>query len=241
MEQHLEDALASALRIDKHRILAANGLGHRKLQIALANQWAATIVVEHISSLREVDLELMQSGVKVVDTNYLVSVAYKRPKSEWPKALVFISGDELDQRALEMIINAEKVSFFSETSRLKSIYFQSMNAEWNLNNSPEEQAPAAYLKGREITAADVLQEMANTFRERNAVYGSNYRMVAKLMAVLFSEGVPPDLVVQDQFHLFELMLVKISRYAISGLTHIDSVHDLAVYGAMCEAINREKK
>ncbi len=88
-----------------------------------------------------------------------------------------------------------------------------------------------------VTAADVLGEMAKTFRERQSVYKDNYKMVAKLMAVLFPQGVPSELVVQDQFHLFELVLVKLSRYAISGLTHIDSVHDLSVYGAMCEAIN----
>lgn len=87
------------------------------------------------------------------------------------------------------------------------------------------------------TAGDVLAAMAVTFKERQSVYKDNYKMVAKLMAVLFPEGVPPELVVQDQFHLFELILVKLSRYAISNLTHRDSVHDLAVYGAMCEAIN----
>ena len=93
-----------------------------------------------------------------------------------------------------------------------------------------------------VTAADILQEMANTFRERNAVYGDNFKMVAKLMAVLFPKGVPSELVTQDQFHLFELLLVKVSRYAISNLTHKDSIHDAAVYAAMCEAIltNQEK-
>lgn len=93
-----------------------------------------------------------------------------------------------------------------------------------------------------VTAADILQEMANTFRERNAVYGDNFKMVAKLMAVLFPKGVPSELVTQDQFHLVELILVKLSRYAISNLTHKDSVRDLGVYAAMCEAIltNQEK-
>ena len=94
---------------------------------------------------------------------------------------------------------------------------------------------------RAVTAADVLGEMAKTFKERQSVYKDNYKMVAKLMAVLFPDGVPSALVVEDQFHLFELMLVKLSRYAISNLTHIDSVHDLAVYGAMCEAINLNTK
>jgi len=87
---------------------------------------------------------------------------------------------------------------------------------------------------------EILEKMADTFRERNAVYGDNFRMVAKLMAVLFPKGVPPELVVQDHFHLFELILVKLSRYAISDLTHIDSIHDLAVYAAMCESINHER-
>ncbi len=91
-----------------------------------------------------------------------------------------------------------------------------------------------------MTAADILSEMAATYRERNAVYGDNFRMVAKLMAVLFPKGVPSELVVQDQFHLFELICVKLSRYAISNLTHIDSIHDAGVYAAMCEAINLEK-
>lgn len=90
------------------------------------------------------------------------------------------------------------------------------------------------------TPADVLQEASNTFRERNAVYKSNYRMVGKLMAVLFPDGVPSALVTQDHFHLFELKLVKLSRFAISGLRHQDSIHDDMVYSAMIESILHEQ-
>jgi hypothetical protein len=93
----------------------------------------------------------------------------------------------------------------------------------------------------ELLAAEKLEAMAETFRARNKVYGSNYKMVGKLMKVLFPNGVPKDLVFEDHFHLFELMLVKLSRYAISNLTHTDSIHDAAVYAAMCEAINDQKK
>lgn len=90
-------------------------------------------------------------------------------------------------------------------------------------------------------ADEILHDMAATFRERNAVYGSNYRMVAKLVAVLFPDGVPPELVVTDQWHLFELKLVKLSRFAISGLKHKDSIHDDAVYSAMIESIIEEQE
>lgn len=88
--------------------------------------------------------------------------------------------------------------------------------------------------------AIILDEMADTFRQRNAMYGDNYRMVAKLVKVLFPNGVPPELVVSDQWHLLELKLVKLSRFAISNLTHIDSIHDDAVYSAMIESIIHEQ-
>ena len=91
------------------------------------------------------------------------------------------------------------------------------------------------------SAADILDDMAQTFRERNAVYGSNYKMVAPLMATLFPAGVPPELVVTNKFHLFELILVKLSRFAISGLNHTDSIHDCGVYAAMVEACIYEEQ
>ena len=85
-------------------------------------------------------------------------------------------------------------------------------------------------------AADVLSKMAETFRERNSLYGNNYKMVGPIMNIFWPDGVPSELVVKDQFHLFELIIVKLSRFAISNLTHEDSIHDSSVYGAMIEAI-----
>lgn len=90
-------------------------------------------------------------------------------------------------------------------------------------------------------AGMILDEMADTFRQRNAVYGDNFRMVGKLMAVLFPNGVPKEVLHSDQFHLFELKLVKLSRFAISNLTHQDSIHDDGVYSAMIEAIVIEQQ
>jgi hypothetical protein len=91
------------------------------------------------------------------------------------------------------------------------------------------------------TADQILQSAGETFKERNAVYGSNYKMVGKLMAVLFPDGVSPELLHSDMFHLFELKLVKISRFAISGMTHKDSIRDDCVYSAMIESILSEKE
>lgn len=111
---------------------------------------------------------------------------------------------------------------------------------------PEPSEPAHVLapsSGFRKDPALILDEMADTFRERNKVYGDNYKMVGQMMKVLFPNGLPPDLVYMPHFHLFELKLVKLSRFAISNLTHIDSIHDDAVYSAMIESIitNEEHK
>lgn len=89
---------------------------------------------------------------------------------------------------------------------------------------------------KNTNASEILAEMSETFKQRNALYADNYKMVPQMVKVLFPNGVPPELVVTDQWHLFELKLVKLTRFAISGLTHIDSIHDDAVYSAMIEAI-----
>lgn len=89
-------------------------------------------------------------------------------------------------------------------------------------------------------AADILGEMAETFRERNKVYGDNYLRVGDVMVALFPEGV--TIGTKEQFnvwHLFELMIVKLTRFANSGLSHEDSIHDLAVYAAMVESLIRK--
>lgn len=86
-------------------------------------------------------------------------------------------------------------------------------------------------------AAEILAEMADTYRERNRVYGDNYKRVGAVMAALFPEGMKLSRAEDfNSWHLFELMVVKLTRFANSGLTHQDSIHDLAVYAAMVESL-----
>lgn len=91
-------------------------------------------------------------------------------------------------------------------------------------------------------AADILAEMANTYRERNKVYGDNYKRVGDVMVALFPEGV--SITTAEEFnvwHLFELMIVKLTRFANSGLTHMDSIHDCAVYAAMVQSLIQQEE
>lgn len=87
------------------------------------------------------------------------------------------------------------------------------------------------------SAADILAAMADTFRERNAVYKDNYKTVGKVMAALFPNGIELNTEADHNFyHLFELAIVKLTRFTNSGLRHKDSIHDIAVYSAMLELL-----
>lgn len=91
-------------------------------------------------------------------------------------------------------------------------------------------------------AADLLESMASTFRERNAVYKDNYKVVGKVMSAFFPEGVTLTTEADHNFyHLFELLIVKLTRFTNSGLTHKDSIHDIAVYAAMLELLVNDHK
>lgn len=92
-----------------------------------------------------------------------------------------------------------------------------------------------------IDAAARLRKMAELFERRNADYKDNYKMVAPIMRALFPAGVPQHLVTDDRWHLFELTIVKLTRFAVSQLSHRDSAQDAAVYLAMIDAINEGKQ
>ncbi len=90
-------------------------------------------------------------------------------------------------------------------------------------------------------ASDILKEASATFSERNKIYGNNYKNVGKVMTALFPDGV--NLKTDEDFnnwHLFELVIVKITRFANSNLTHKDSIHDSTVYCAMLESLIKEE-
>ena len=89
-------------------------------------------------------------------------------------------------------------------------------------------------------AANVLIEMSKTYKAKNSEYKDNYKVVGKIMGLLFPDGVPVELLSSDQFHLFELKIVKLTRFARSNMKHLDSIHDDGVYSAMIEGILRDE-
>lgn len=91
-----------------------------------------------------------------------------------------------------------------------------------------------------MTPAEILDEMANTFRERGKLYGDNYKRLGAVMEALFPDGVflrdAQDFL---QWHLFEMMVMKLTRLAVTHMSHEDSAHDLGVYAAMFISIQKE--
>lgn len=88
----------------------------------------------------------------------------------------------------------------------------------------------------------VLEKAADTYRERRAVYGENFRAVGRVMKALFPKGV--NLETEDdhnRFHILMLEVVKLTRYAENWHRggHEDSQLDLSVYAAMLVQIDRE--
>jgi hypothetical protein len=94
------------------------------------------------------------------------------------------------------------------------------------------------------TAADKLEAMAQTFRERNAVYGDNFLRLGNAMHAMFPQGLtvasPAD---WTRLYFFMLQQVKQSRYATNFTKggHQDSVHDTAVYAALLEAFDENQR
>lgn len=90
-------------------------------------------------------------------------------------------------------------------------------------------------------ASDILREAAQTFDERNAVYGDNYLLVGQIMAAHFPNGLTVNTVDDwNRLHIFILGVVKDTRYANNWKGgHQDSLRDATVYRSMLEMIDEE--
>jgi isopenicillin N synthase-like dioxygenase len=94
------------------------------------------------------------------------------------------------------------------------------------------------------TAAEVLEEGAETYRTRGKEYGEAYCRVGKALASMFPEGV--ELVSSEdftRFFLVTLSTMKLVRYCknFEKDAHVDAAHDAMVYGAMLVAFDEYVK
>jgi hypothetical protein len=94
------------------------------------------------------------------------------------------------------------------------------------------------------TVPEMLRDCAQTYEERNAIYGNNYKLFGHIMQSLFPYSVvlktPED---HNRFGIFVQIVAKITRYAAQFHNggHDDSLLDTSVYAQMLREIDAEIK
>lgn len=93
-------------------------------------------------------------------------------------------------------------------------------------------------------AADILEEGAATYRQRNAQYGNSYKEFGHILKALFPKGVPnlPDVADNNRLMVFLQIVGKVHRYANNFTRggHEDSLIDISVYSAMLAELDRDE-
>jgi len=89
---------------------------------------------------------------------------------------------------------------------------------------------------------DMLRKAAETYEERNKIYGDNYKHFGHIMARLFPTGI--ELITPDdhnRFGVFVQVVSKLTRYSANFEKggHPDSLHDAIVYNAMLAELDYE--
>ena len=80
-----------------------------------------------------------------------------------------------------------------------------------------------------------LSRIAEIYKERNALYGDNYKHFGRTLIGMFPQGLALN--TEEEFNRFALflnILHKLTRYArsINSAGHGDSLDDMAVYAMM---------
>lgn len=89
---------------------------------------------------------------------------------------------------------------------------------------------------------DRLRRSADIFEARASVYKDNYRAVGRVVEALFPDGhTQSDQSDHNRWHLFELVIVKLTRYAnnYDAGGHEDSIDDMIVYLSMLGQLDAE--
>jgi len=92
------------------------------------------------------------------------------------------------------------------------------------------------------TVPEMLREAADTYEERNKVYGDTYKKHGTVMQSLFPDGVSLDCDDDhNRFGVLTMIVGKLTRYAqnFNKGGHYDSLHDLSVYATMLNELDAE--
>lgn len=95
-----------------------------------------------------------------------------------------------------------------------------------------------------MTVPDMLRQSAETYEQRNKLYGDNYKRFGPIMALLFPNGLMLDSEDDhNRFGVFVQIVSKLTRYAENFTSggHDDSLLDMTVYATMLRELDMETK
>jgi len=94
------------------------------------------------------------------------------------------------------------------------------------------------------TVPEMLEELAELYKQRNKLYGDNYKTHGDVMIALFPDGIklkkPEDF---NRYSCFKEILTRCGRYAYSfdNGGHEDSLRDISVYAQMLRELDNEQR
>jgi hypothetical protein len=99
-------------------------------------------------------------------------------------------------------------------------------------------------KKKVASVPDRLVVLGRLYKQRNALYGDNYKHFGHVMVGMFPQGV--TLETEEEFNRFTLLINivhKATRYArgLKAGGHIDSLDDIAVYAQMAQEFDDEQR
>lgn len=95
---------------------------------------------------------------------------------------------------------------------------------------------------RQMAPDKMLEELGGLYRQRNKLYGDNYKRFGAVMVAMFPNGYAMNTVDDfNRFGIFVQMVAKMTRYAenFDRGGHLDSLNDLAVYSMMLQELDQD--
>lgn len=92
------------------------------------------------------------------------------------------------------------------------------------------------------TVPELLREAAQTYEQRNKIYGNNYKEFGNVMKAIFPKGLAIITVEEwNRLGIYVQLVSKLTRYAANFEKggHADSAHDSSVYAAMLEELTKK--
>jgi hypothetical protein len=131
-----------------------------------------------------------------------------------------------------------------EVGKRYGFNFETLTLNGNALDVKQDPGPQMPVSDFGARVLGFLEAAGMTYKERNAVYQDNFRIVGRVMESLFPSGAPAlhDMHDYNRWHIFELIIVKLTRYVANwGNPDRDSLVDMLPYIGILAAQDDEMR